>query len=558
MSDDVLLEVRAELTAAGGLFEITTDDVRGRPMSVFAGRKRSLRELVEAAAGQGEAEHLVLGDQRITFTEFVDQVGAVAAALAQEHGVEPGDRVAIFSANRPEWSVAFWATVSLGAVVAALNGWWTTDEVTYGIELAEPKVLLGDTKRLARLGPVPESTTVIDIETDFEPLRTHAHDGLPSVPIAEDDPAAILFTSGTTGRPKGALISHRGLVGFVDGVVYNGAESAFVEARAGRADLGAPRPQMVTLATSPMFHVSGLFAGVILGLAIGAKLVFREGRFDPADVLRLIEEEKITSWSAMGSMGPRVLECPDLEIRDTSSLTNIGFGGAPVSDDLRERLRAAFPTSVGNQGMGYGSSESVAVITSIGGQDFLDRPDSCGRVNRTFEMEIRDEDGRPVADGVDGLIHVRSPYSMLRYWGNEEATAETVDADGWLNMGDVGRVEDGWLYINSRARDMILRAAENIYPVEIEQRLDLHPEVAESAVMGVDHPELGQEVKAIVVPSGQTFDTDALAEWVGEVLSAFKVPSLWERRDEPLPRNAAGKVVKGVLTGEQELGQVEE
>ncbi|MDH4170771.1 MAG: acyl--CoA ligase [Acidimicrobiia bacterium] len=558
MTDDVLLEVRAELTGPGGLFEITTEDVRGRPMEVFANRKRSLREYVEAAAAHGGAEHLVLGTQRITFATFTDQVAAVGAALREHYGVGPGDRVAIFSANRPEWAIAYWATVSLGGVVAALNGWWTTDEVTFGVEMSEPKVLFGDTRRLARLGPQPDEVTVVDLETEFGPLRSHAHAGLPDQPIDEDDPATLLFTSGTTGRPKGALISHRGLIGFVDGMVYNGAENAFVAARRGEADLGAPRPQMVTLATSPMFHVSGLFAGVIMGLALGAKLVLREGRFDPVDVLRLIEEEKITSWSAMGSMGPRVLACPDLEYRDTASVTNIGFGGAPVSDELRARLREAFPASTGNQGMGYGSSESVAVITSIGGQDFLDHPDSCGRVNRTFELQIRDEDGHEVADGVEGLIHVRSPYTMLGYWKNDEATAETVDADGWLNMGDVGRVEDGWLIINSRARDMILRAAENIYPVEIEHRLDAHPDVSESAVLGVDHPELGQEIKAIVVPSGPRFDPEALAAWVGEALSAHKVPSIWERRAEPLPRNAAGKVVKGVLTGDQQLGQVEE
>ncbi|MDH3706360.1 MAG: acyl--CoA ligase, partial [Acidimicrobiia bacterium] len=310
MTDELTLEVRAELTAPGGLFEITVEDVRGRPLEVFANRKRSLREYVEAASVHGDLEHLVLGEQRITFTEFADQVAAVAAALRDDYGVGAGDRVAIFSANRPEWAIVYWATVSLGAIAVALNGWWTTDEVTYGIELVEPKVLVGDTKRLARLGPVPSATRVIDLETEFEPLRGHANDGLPTQPIDEDDPCTILFTSGTTGRPKGALIPHRGLVGFVEGMVYNGAEAAFVAARTGEADLGAPRPQMVTLATSPMFHVSGLFAGVIMGLAIGAKLVLREGRFDPADVLRIIEDEQITSWSAMGSMGPRVLDCP--------------------------------------------------------------------------------------------------------------------------------------------------------------------------------------------------------------------------------------------------------
>ncbi len=561
MSEDALtLAVRGGMTGPGGPFEIVTEDVRGRPLPVFAERKGSMRQALADAEAFAEREFLVLDEQRLTYADVIAQTASVAAALRDRHGVGPGDRVAILSANRPDWVVAYFATLSLGAIVSALNGWWTTDEIDHGLKLSEPKVLFVDTKRGARLPADVGDVAVVDFETDaYETYRNHASDGLPEQPIDEDDPALILFTSGTTGRPKGALVSHRGLIGFVQGMLYAGAERAVVAAQRAGTEPGGERPQQVTLGTSPLFHVSGLLAGVNIGVFIGAKLVYRSGRFDPADVLRLIEKERITSWSAMGAMGPRVLACPELATTDVSSVTNVGFGGAPVSEQLQNRLREAFPGSALNMGIGFGSSESVGVICSIGGQDYVDHPDSVGRANLNWDLEIRDGDGNVLPEGVDGEIHVRSSMTMLGYWGNDEATAEAFDDQGFLSMGDIGKVVDGRLYINSRARDMILRNAENIYPVEIEHRLEQHDDVAEAAVYGVDHPEFGQEVKAVVVPvPGRTVEPEAVAAFAAETLSGHKVPSLWEVRSEPLPRNATGKVLKGVLRGDQEITQVEE
>ncbi len=555
--DGVQAEVRAELTGPGGMFEIVTEDVRGTPMQVFKNRRRSLAELVDGAAAFGDAEFLVLDDVRITHERFVSLTNALARTLVEDKGIGAGDRVAIFAANRPEWIITFFAVTRVGATVAAMNGWWTTDEAAYSLQLTAPAMVFGDSKRLERIADVDYHGEIVDFDTDFDDLLA-GDDTPPEVTIAEDDPALILFTSGTTGRPKGALISHRGLIGFIDGMIYNGAESAFINARSDPDSLGEPRPQLVTLATSPLFHVSGLFGSTLMGIAVGSKLVFRSGRFDPDDVLRLIEQERVTSWGALGSMGPRVLAAAEDSERDLSSVTNVGFGGAPVSEDLQRRLRECFPNAAANFGMGYGSSESVAVITSISGQAMIDHPDSCGRTNLTFEVEIRDDAGNVLPAGVEGEIHVRSPYTMLGYWRNPEATAETI-VDGWLATGDIGCFDDGWLTINSRARDMILRAAENVYPVEIENRIDAHPDVVESAVVGVDHPELGQDVKAVVVLTPDaTVDAEALTEWCSQSLAPFKVPGEWEIRTEPLPRNAAGKVVKDVLTGRRTLDQHEE
>jgi acyl-CoA synthetase (AMP-forming)/AMP-acid ligase II len=310
--------------------------------------------------------------------------------------------------------------------------------------------------------------------------------------------------------------------------------------------------------TVPLFHLSGLYAGAVMMLAVGAKTVWRSGRFDPAEVLRLIQQERVTTWSALGNMAHQVVSHPDVGRYDLSSISNIGSGGAPTSRDIQRRIREIFPGK-GSMGLGYGLSESVAPAAVIGGAELVAFPDSVGRPAFTHEIEIRDAEGKAQPEGVEGEIYVRSPYLMLEYWRDPQATAETILPGRWLRTGDIGRLEAGRLYINSRARDLILRAAENIYPVEIEHRLEAHPDVAEAAVFGVEHAELGQEVKAVVVPrNGAALDTGVLAVWVGEALASYKVPAHWEVRSEPLPRNAAGKVLKHVLAGEGENTFVED
>jgi acyl-CoA synthetase (AMP-forming)/AMP-acid ligase II len=550
-------EARAKLTGPGAPFEIALEEVLGERLPVFARRPRSLRELLAASAERGDLEYIVLGDRRIRYAEHLRLVASVARAFEERYGVRPGDRVAILAANRPEWILSFWATVSLGAIVSSFNGWWTADEIRHALALTEPVLLVGDRKRLARTRELDLSrTAVVEIESQFAALERHAPEAkLPSHPIAEDDPAVILFTSGTTGRSKGAVNTHRGIVGFVQTTFLSGAERALAAAGAGSPP-AAPPGQNVTLGSSPLFHLSGLYGTTVLGLASGGKIVLREGRFDPAEVLRAIERERITAFTALGSSGPRVLDHPEFSEFDVSSVRTVGFGGAPASPALQQRMREAFPNARQSLAMGYGSSESVTTITSISGPEYLERPESCGRPIPTVEVEIRDEAGNAVPDGVEGEIHVRSAYVMREYWRDPGATEKSILPGRWLATGDIGRFEDGYLYINSRARDMILRSAENVYPVEIEYRLEAHPDVAEAAVIGVDHPELGQEVKAIVVPvEGADPDPEELARWCAETLAPYKVPSLWELRREPLPRNAAGKVLKNVLRGDEDRTQ---
>jgi len=595
LRDKHLAEAQANLCGAGGFFELVEEDVLGRRYEVFANRHNSVRDLLASAEQFGDREYLVLENQRLTFAETIHRVNSAAQALKQDCNIQKGDRVAILAANCPEWVIAFLATVSIGAIASAFNGWWTPAEIEYGINHSQPKLLIGDAARLARLEHVNSDVPVINMDQDFALLQRHAPDApAPNDAIDEDDPCLILYTSGTTGQPKGALISHRALVGFVQTTLCNGAirtvaEMALAEelaaansqaagdsqtgnrqtndddslpsssqtSRAQTGDNQSPKPQpptqSITLGTSPLFHVSGLHAGLLLNLSTGGKIIYRRGRFDPQDVLRLIQEEKITSFSAIGSMGSRVARHPSFGEYDISSIRQIGSGGSPTSPALQELLRDSFPNAAHSMGTGYGSSESTAVIANIGGLEYLGRPESCGRAGVGMEIEIRDENDQPLPPNQEGEIHCRSAYTMLEYWENPEATAATVKPGRWLATGDIGCLdEDGYLYINSRARDMILHNAENIYPIEIEYRLDAHPDVEESAVLGVDHPETGQEVKAVVVPiDGHGLGTDTFAqqltEWCAETLAAYKVPSIWEIRSEPLPRNAAGKLLKTAL-----------
>ena len=552
-TEDIPAAVRAELCGPGGAWETAVEDVLGVPSVVFVNRHRTLRDALRAdTTAHTDEECLILGDTRLTYAEVQRRVDATAARL-RDLGVGKGDRVGILAANCPEWVITFYATVGIGGIVAAFNGWWTEAEIEHAIALSEPTVIVGDTRRLARAASIPADVTVIDIDERpdvFEPGEI-PH---PDVDIDEDDPALILFTSGTTGRSKGALLSHRGLIGFVDGTTHNATEKKLIALTAMGIDPAqVPETRQISLNTAPLFHISGLMAGILMHFRSGSTVVFRSGRFDPADVLRLVEQERVTTWSAIGSMAPRVMDHPDIATRDLSSLTRVSSGGSHFTRHLQERIRETFPQAGASIGQGYGSSESCGVVTSIGGEEFRQNPDATGRACLGVEIEIRDEAGQAVADGVDGEVHVRSPHTMLRYWGDAEATAETIKPGRWLAMGDIGRLEDGLLFLNSRARDMIIRSGENIYPIEIEQRLESHPTVAEVAVVGVDHVDHGQEVKAVIVPAGESIDPDELAAWCRESLAAYKVPTVWERRDEPLPRNASGKVVKDVLTGEREL-----
>ena len=537
------------LLAPGAPFEMADEDVLGEPMQVFVQRARSLRQLLEQAGRFGDSDYAVFHDggrrRALTFADHERRVASVAAALA-DRGVGAGDRVAILAANCPEWIITFWATVSLGAVAVACNGWWTRDEIVHALAHTTPALLVADAKRLARLDGADPGMPVVVIEEDFVDLEGFAPDAaLPDIPIDEDQPALLQFTSGTTGRSKAAVLSHRSVVAFVQVVTFLGAAQA---ASVGLPSTGPSRPR---LAVFPMFHISGLQSASITPMATGAGNVWPMGRFDPATVIRLTTEEGIYAWNGTATHVFRLLQDPMIETLDVSLVQNVAIGGSATTPELVRATEERFPHLVDTFTSGYGLTESGGMVSHAGNAMLQANADSVGMAMPTVGVRIVDEDGVEVPDGENGSICVRSPLVMLGYWEDVEATDQAFLPGRWLRTGDYGRLQGGELFLASRLRDLILRGGENVYPIEVEARLEQHPAVAECAVYGVDHETLGQEVKAVVVlVDGASLDLVGARAFCGEKLADYKLPEYLEVWAGPLPRNAGGKVVKAVLRGE--------
>lgn len=540
--------IEAQLLAPGAPFALEEHEASGTPVRMFANRARSLRDVLLRAREFGEAEYMVFRDgerdRRYTFAEHERLVASAAAAFRARFGIESGDRVAILAANCPEWVIAFWAAVSSGAICVGLNGWWTEDEIRYAVANSRPKLVLADRKRAARI-TADLGVPMLIIEDDFGSLLEAYPDAkLPTQPIGESDPAIILYTSGTTGRAKGVVHTHANVTNMVMVSFFHGARLMMANPK--QADL--PQLPNSVLVTSPLFHVSGLHCGAVTALAAGAKTVWPMGRFDPETALGLIESEKVTGWGYTATVLHRLLNHPRVGEYDLSSFRSVGGGGSPIPAPLIEKARDLFPQCSHTMGVGYGLTEGTAFGTLNAGHELADDPASVGRPVPIVDIEIRDELDQPLPDGEEGEIHLRGPLVMQGYWDDPEATDATIKPGGWLSTGDVGRLENGKLYIASRKRDLILRGGENVYPFEIELRLEAHPHIAEAAVIGIDHEELGQEAKAIVVfHADRDVSDEGLRSWVAETLAYYKVPTVWERRKAPLPRNATGKVLKDLL-----------
>jgi long-chain acyl-CoA synthetase len=562
-------EVEALLTGPGGAFEVVTEEVRGIPMKVFKSRMKSLREITNLARMRGDETFIVYGDRRISFAEFVDGADSVSASLL-DLGVGRGDRVAVLSANNPEWCLAFWGVVDIGAILVGLNGWWKTDEILYGLEDSGAKVLIADRARFERiagdLGGIDTLEAVYLIDCDpsdvgddprlhrFDELLQKPGSGSPTVEIDEDDAAVIFYTSGTTGRPKGAISTHRSMISNLMGTMYSSVAGSMVNPGATTINPSTPN---ASLLTSPLFHVAGCHSGLVVGLVAGIKIVMPVGRFDPVEAMRLIQEEKITVWAAVPTMVWRVVEHPDRHDFDLSSVTAMAYGGSPSAAELQRQIAETFP-NVKSTSNAYGLTESSSAVTVNSGKENAERPDSVGRPLPVIDVRIVGEGGADVGVGQTGEVWIKGPHIMPGYWNKPEATAESI-TDGWLHTGDLGHVdEDGFLYITDRAKDMIIRGGENVYSVEIENRLVEHPDILDAAVLGVAHPTLGEEVKAVVqLAPGASLSVADVQAWVAETLANFKVPAYVEFSTEKLPRNASGKLLKNVLRGEGEVSFAE-
>jgi long-chain acyl-CoA synthetase len=561
-----LAQAHAALTAPGSPFEIEEREIRGIRMRVWKNAPPTLREVFLASRAFADRTVLVYGDERATYESFARATLALAEAF-QKAGVKKGDRVAIAMRNVPEWPVAFFATLLVGGVATLLNAWWSGAELEYGLTDSGAKVAVVDRQRLERLSehlpacpalervfvcrateeiahPKVEKLEAIIGDVNSWPLLPDRP--VPDVTLEPDDDATIFYTSGTTGKPKGAVGTHRNSCSTLMASPF-GAARNFLR-RGEPIPVPDPNaPQKSYLLAIPFFHTTGCQSILIAIVAGGGKLVLMH-KWDPEVAMQMIERERITSAGGVPTIAWQLVEHPALAKYDLSSLEGVTYGGAPAAAELVRKLKQIFPAAA--PGTGWGMTETSATFTGHQGEDYELRPASCGPCLPVGEMKIIGEDGKPLPVGGVGELWVKGPNVVRGYWHNPEATAQTF-IDGWLRTGDIARLdEEGFCYILDRAKDMLIRGGENIYCVEVENALYEHPAVIDAAVIGIPHHSLGEEPGAVVtLKQGEHASEDDLRAFVAERIAAFKVPVKIIFSGAMLPRNPNGKILKNELKG---------
>jgi len=538
------------LTGPGGEYAIEVEEPDGFPIRTFVDRPRHLSEFVALGERHQEAPFLAQGDLRLNYRDAFDRSRRLAAGLRRRFGIAPGDRLAVLGANHPDWVVGFWAGVVLDAVVVPLNAWWTPRELAFAIADCGASVVLADGSRASaaiEAGHPPNHLAVWGGAAPvgavgFEDLVDADRAALPGEGRrGEGEPAVLFYTSGTTGRPKGAPLTHRNVAsGFLNSVAMTTAARMVTgeDPRAGK---------QVDLTVVPLFHATANLALMVPFVAGGHSMVFLPpGRFDPEVAGEVIESERVTRFGGVPTIVERILESQVWQRRDFSTVRRISYGGAPASPALVERVAAAFPGLEARLVQGYGLTETTAISTLNIGPDYLAHPDSVGIAAPTAEIRIAGAFGEPLPPGATGEIVIRGAHVMPRYWNRPDADA-AVFRDGFFHTGDIGHLDDGgFLYVTDRAKDVVIRGGENVYSVEVEEALETHEAVVEAAVVGVPDSDLGERVKAIVVARQEVAPADLVAHLAGRV-APFKVPEEWEIRRDPLPRTPSGKVLKRAL-----------
>lgn len=520
---------------------IAVEEVGGIPFRMYVDRPQRIGDLFAFQERWGERPYVVQGERILTFSGLKSAVDVKTRALAAA-GVKQSDRVFIMGWNDPDWVINFWACVKVGAVPVVANAWWSERELDDALKTLKPVLTLADQRGAAKMplgSPLGQWETKLESTDETAEPNAEFNDVLPD----ENEPAVIIFTSGTDGKPKAVVLAHRSLLATLQMLLHISRRlPQQVDEMSGE----------VILHTGPLFHIGGVGA-LLRGVIVGNTLVMPKGRFDPSDVLALIEQHKINRWNAVPTMVTRVLEHPEVHLRALHSLRVLTLGGAPVHAELLELVRKGLPGVEAKIATGYGLTENCGQATAASGVDTVDRPGTSGRPLPCVELKIVPRPGMP-----DGEVFVRSPSQMLGYAGEEESP---IDIEGWLHTGDLGKIdEDGYLWITGRCKDLIIRGGENIAPAAVERALLAIPVVSEAAVFGVPHPDLGEEVMAVVVTRGET-SPEHLQTQLRMSLASFSVPSRWLLRTEKLPVNQTGKIDKVALKAEvleAKLDQIDE
>ncbi len=538
--------VFAAVTAPGTPFELTERD----GLLQFAQAAPDLALMIDSARRHGDKTFLVDfssegAERRLTF----EQVFAWRDQLVPMLHIRRGDRVAICMRNRAEWIVAFMAVIKAGGIAALLNSRGSPTELVAMIDDVTPALVLADSRRAELIREGGYTGRMLDLTHPFEgqEVERRAAEPVPDPGVAKaEDPCAILFTSGTTGRVKGAVLTHRSLITGLMTMQLSGVMVLHNMARAHGIPVEtilASLPQQAALLVYPLFHISGLGAAFLSPLLAGSKIVIMR-RWSAQEAVRLIEAEHITMFSAVPTMLWDLLHGARLGSADLSSLRNIASGGQALPVNLLDEIRAACPQAV--MGTGYGMTEASGSLAQAVGEDFIRNRSAAGRVLPLAQMRIVDANGAVLPTGQSGEIQFRGAMAMQGYWNRPEETAAAFTADGWLRTGDVGYLDaEGYVFIVDRVKDMVISGGENIYCAEVERVMGEMPGVGECAAFGIPDERLGELLVAVVV--GQGMDEAAVREWVGERLARYKAPGRVVISDQPLPRNDVGKVNKAAL-----------
>ena len=561
-----IAQCNAVMTAPGAKFEMEEKVINGIRLRTYKHAPLTLRDVVLNSKQWDFREYLVFEDERITYAAHYKAVAHLARRLREDFGVQKGDRVAVVMRNYPQWAVGFWAALAIGAIATPLNSWWTGEELEYGLADSGAKVAIVDPEKLERirdhLPTLTQLKTVIvarggDDEADprivsLEKLigSARAWASLPDIemPAAEvgpDDDATIMYTSGTTGKPKGALATHRGIISNV----FNGmACQARHFVRQGQSPpVRDPLndPPRIPLLAIPFFHATGAFSNLVPVIMNADKIVTMY-KWDPGEALEIIEREKITMIGGVPAIAWQVLEHPDRDKYDLSSIQFVAYGGAPSAPELVATIKRRFPNGLASNG--WGMTETCAASCVNFGKDYEVRPDSCGAPAPAMDFKIVGSNGETLGPNQVGELWVKGPNNCKAYWNKPEATAKTY-IDGWVVTGDIGRMdEESFVFLLDRAKDMLIRGGENIYCIEVESALYDHPAIMDAAVVGIPHKVLGEEVGAVVqVKPDMEVTADELRRFTAQKIAAFKVPVDIQIQRDPLPRNANGKIMKSEL-----------
>ena len=545
--DQDIDRITKAVTAPGQMFELTEVTRRGVTMPAFKNAPPSVVHYFAHFCNEKKDEtFLVEGDQRMTFGEVWHAATHVAHSLATEHGIEKGDRVGIAARNSSNWIVAYMGILMAGGCATLLNGWWTGEELAYGIKLCECKLVLADPQRAARL------------EDEDHPARVIVFDhGVPSQGLASvwaagdtamkmlgqigpDDLATILYTSGSTGHPKGAYSDHLGVVSGTMNYVCQTAMMLQLLTERGEA----PTVQPSALVAVPLFHVTGEVPLFLQSFAMGRKLVLMP-KWDATEALRLLAEEQITYFVGVPLMSYEIAVHPEREKYDLSQCKTFAGGGAARPIEHVKKIKDAFQDDY--PVLGYGLTETNGVGAGNLNENYLAKPSSTGMPSLPLvDMAILDDDGTPLEQGVIGEVSIRSVCNFLGYWKDEDATRAAYSDEAYFRTGDLGYLdEDNYLFIVDRKKDIIIRGGENISCLEVEEAIYAHPAVAECSVFGLPDERFGEIPAAVYhTHEGRDLTPEDLQEFLHEHIAAFKVPTIMWRSEEQLPRLGTQKVDK--------------